>query len=77
MLVCISIGMASTLGFHVLIKERTNDIGKLGDDKKDIKMEEMTLGMEIDTNREVKFWLILNFVLVNTSNLMIYCLTII
>ena len=55
MLVCISIGMASTLGFHILIKERTNDIGELGDDKKDIKMEEMTLGMELDTNREVKF----------------------
>jgi len=60
MLVCISIGMASTLGFHILIKERTNDIGELGDDKKDIKMEEMTLGMELDTNREVKsitWWL--------------------
>ena len=55
MLVCISIGMASTLGFHILIKERTNDIGELGDDRKDIKMEEMTLGMELDSNREVKF----------------------
>ena len=53
MLVCIGIGMTSTLGFHILIKERTNDIGELGDDRKDIKMEEMTLGMELDNRREV------------------------
>ena len=70
MLVCISIGMASTLGFHILIKERTNDIGELGDDRKDIKMEEMTLGMELDTNREVNFNS--TFLLVITTNLMIY-----
>ena len=54
MLVCISIGMASTLGFHILIKERTNNIGDEVEDKKDIKMEEMKLGIELDTNREVK-----------------------
>ena len=70
MLVCISIGMASTLGFHILIKERTNDIGELVDDKKDFKMEEMTLGMELDTNREVNFNS--TFLLVITTNLMIY-----
>ena len=70
MLVCISIGMASTLGFHILIKERTNDIGELVDDKKDFKMEEMTLGMELDTNREVNFNS--TFLPVITTNLMIY-----
>merc|ERR1719220_1409031 len=47
--------MASTLGFHILIKERTNNIGDEVEDKKDIK-----LGIELDTNREVKsimWWL--------------------
>ena len=57
MLVCIGIGITSTTFFHILVKERTQDIDDIGaevDDKKDIKMEEMTLGLELDTNREVK-----------------------
>ena len=57
MLVCIGIGITSTTCFHILVKETAKDIDDIGaevDDKKDIKMEEMTLGLELDTNREVK-----------------------
>jgi len=63
MLVCIGIGITSTTCFHILVKETAKDIDDIGaevDDKKDIKMEEMTLGLELDTNREVKsitWWL--------------------
>merc|ERR1719367_958263 len=60
MLVCIGIGITSTLGFHLLIKEGRNDDNGVVEDKKDIKMEEMAKGMELDTNREVKsimWWL--------------------
>ena len=55
MLVCIGIGITATIGFHILVKENANDIGELVDDKKDIKMEELALGMELNTDREVKY----------------------
>ena len=55
MLVCIGIGITATTGFHILVKKEANDIGELVDDKKDIKMEELALGMELNTDREVKY----------------------
>ena len=60
MLVCISIGIAATSGFHLLVKERNDDVGEKGEEsadnneKKDIKMEEMVRGMEVESHREVK-----------------------
>ena len=68
MLVCISIGIAATSGFHLLVKERNDDVGEEGEEsadnneKKDHKMEdlpsyEMVLGMEVESPREVKFGL--------------------
>jgi len=81
MLVCICIGITATTGFHILVKEKANDIGNdndtkdikmvkntaddiirelVNDKKKEIKMEELALGMELDTDREVKsitWWL--------------------
>ena len=59
MLVCISIGIAATSGFHLLVKERNDDVGEEGEsadnnEKKDIKMEEMVRGMEVESHREVK-----------------------
>jgi len=66
MLVCISIGIAATSGFHLLVKERNDDVGEEGEksadnnEKKDIKLEEMVLGMEVESHREVKsimWWL--------------------
>ena len=53
MLVCISIGIAATIGFHLLVKERGN-VEEV-DEKKDIKLEEMTLSMELDTSKEVQY----------------------
>ena len=53
MLVCISIGIAATIGFHLLVKEGSN-VEEV-DDKKDIKLEEMTLSMELDTSKEVRY----------------------
>ena len=62
MLVCISIGIAATSGFHLLVKERNDDVGEGeesadNNEKKDIKMEEMGLGMEVESHREVKLGL--------------------
>ena len=63
MLVCVSIGIAATSGFHLLVKERSDDVGEEGEEsadnneKKDIKMEELSLGMEVESPREVKFGL--------------------
>ena len=68
MLVCISIGIAATSGFHLLVKERNDDVGEEGEEsadnneKKDHKMEDlpsydMVLGMEVESPREVKFGL--------------------
>ena len=53
MLVCISIGIAATTGFHLLVKERGN-VEEV-DDKKDIKLEEMKLSMELETSKEVQY----------------------
>ena len=53
MLVCISIGIAATIGFHLLVKEGSN-VEEV-DDKKDIKLEEMTLSMELETSKEVQY----------------------
>ena len=68
MLVCVSIGIAATSGFHLLVKERNDDAGEEGEEsadnneKKDIKLEdlpsyEMVLGVEVESPREVKFGL--------------------
>ena len=63
MLVCISIGIAATSGFHLLVNERNDDVGEKGEEsadnneKKDIKMEEMVLGMKVESHREVKLGL--------------------
>ena len=68
MLVCISIGIAATSGFHLLVNERNDDVGEEGEEsadkneKNDHKMEdlpsyEMVLGMEVESPREVKFGL--------------------
>ena len=53
MLVCISIGIAATIGFHLLVKEGSN-VEEV-DDKKDIKLEEMKLSMELETSKEVQY----------------------
>ena len=63
MLVCISIGIAATSGFHLLVNERNDDVGEEGEEsadnneKKDIKLEEMVLGMKVESHREVKLGL--------------------
>ena len=62
MLVCISIGIAATSGFHLLVNERNDDVGEEGEEsadnneKKDIELPsyQEVLGMEVESHREVK-----------------------
>ena len=75
MLVCISIGIAATSGFHLLVKERNDDVGEEGEksadnnEKKDIKLEEMVLGMEVESHREVKLSSIMCILCMKCKNL--------